>query len=263
MEQGALPGQKDRQSRHPFQRLYGCGGLPGRRPSGAGPWRKERPTAVPVLLGGKGSPAAAFAVPLCGGRTIILAGALSSQRLTKRMMCHDCNRPSILSADFANLGRDVQRVREADWLQCGCDGRACLSPTSTLACLWSNLCEFTDQFWMYTLIEKPVHYVDAFADAGADLLTVHLEADMPPRHSGGLAAMGGRASEGRSPATAHHAAAEAAAWDKVDLILVMTVEQVRRPGVYGPISCQIAAIRRYIQERNPACRLEVDGGVDP
>ena len=52
--------------------------------------------------------------------------------------------------------------------------------------------------------------------------------------------------------------------DKVDLILVMTVE----PGFGGQAFMadqlpKIAAIRRYIQERNPACRLEVDGGVDP
>lgn len=43
--------------------------------------------------------------------------------------------PSILSADFANLGRDVQRVREADWLHVDV-WTVCLSPTSALACLW-------------------------------------------------------------------------------------------------------------------------------
>lgn len=70
MEQGALPDKKDRQSRHPFQRLYDAAGCQVVA-VGAGPWRKERPTAVPVLLG--------------GGRTMCaLAGALSSQRLTRK-----------------------------------------------------------------------------------------------------------------------------------------------------------------------------------
>ena len=75
MEQGALPDKKDRQSRHPFQRLYDAAGCQVVA-VGAGPWRKERPTAVPVLLGGEGLP---------GGRTMCaLAGALSSQRLTRK-----------------------------------------------------------------------------------------------------------------------------------------------------------------------------------
>ena len=83
MEQGALPDKKDRQSRHPFQRLYDAAGCQVVA-VGAGPWRKERPTAVPVLLGGEGLPAAACRI-LCGGRTMIaLAGALSSQRLTRK-----------------------------------------------------------------------------------------------------------------------------------------------------------------------------------
>ena len=83
MEQGALPDKKDRQSRHPFQRLYDAAGCQAVA-VGAGPWRKERPTAVPVLLGGEGLPAAACRI-LCGGRTMCaLAGALSSQRLTRK-----------------------------------------------------------------------------------------------------------------------------------------------------------------------------------
>ena len=115
------------------------------------------------------------------------------------------------------------------------------------------------------MIEKPVRYVDAFADAGADLLTVHLEADMPPGIQAALAAMerrGVRKGIALRPITA--AEAVLSYLDKVDLILVMTVE----PGFGGQSFMadqlpKIAAIRRYIQERNPACRLEVDGGVDP
>ena len=150
----------------------------------------------------------------------------------------------ILSADFANLGRDVQRVREADWLHVDVMDGMFVSNISIGVPVVKSLRKFTDQFLdVHLMIEKPVRYVDAFADAGADLLTVHLEADMRPI----------TAAEAVLPYL-----------DKVDLILVMTVE----PGFGGQAFMadqlpKIAAIRRYIQERNPACRLEVDGGVDP
>ena len=174
--------------------------------------------------------------------------------------------PSILSADFANLGRDVQRVREADWLHVDVMDGMFVSNISIGVPVVKSLRKFTDQFLdVHLMIEKPVRYVDAFADAGADLLTVHLEADMPPGIQAALAAMerrGVRKGIALRPITA--AEAVLPYLDKVDLILVMTVE----PGFGGQAFMadqlpKIAAIRRYIQERNPACRLEVDGGVDP
>ena len=170
--------------------------------------------------------------------------------------------PSILSADFANLGRDVQRVREADWLHVDVMDGMFVSNISIGVPVVKSLRKFTDQFLdVHLMIEKPVRYVDAFADAGADLLTVHLEADMPPGIQAALAAMD-RKGIALRPITA--AEAVLPYLDKVDLILVMTVE----PGFGGQAFMadqlpKIAAIRRYIQERNPACRLEVDGGVDP
>ena len=173
--------------------------------------------------------------------------------------------PSILSADFANLGRDVQRVREADWLHVDVMDGMFVSNISIGVPVVKSLRKFTDQFLdVHLMIEKPVRYVDAFADAGADLLTVHLEADMPPGIQAALAAMerrGVRKGIALRPITA--AEAVLPYLDKVDLILVMTVE----PGFGGQAFMadqlpKIAAIRRYIQERNPACRLEVDGGEE-
>ena len=171
--------------------------------------------------------------------------------------------PSILSADFANLGRDVQRVREADWLHVDVMDGMFVSNISIGVPVVKSLRKFTDQFLdVHLMIEKPVRYVDAFADAGADLLTVHLEADMPPGIQAALAAMerrGVRKGIALRPITAAEAVLP-----YLDKILVMTVE----PGFGGQAFMadqlpKIAAIRRYIQERNPACRLEVDGGVDP
>ena len=174
--------------------------------------------------------------------------------------------PSILSADFANLGRDVQRVREADWLHVDVmDG--CFVPNLTIGIpVVKSIRQCTDMFLdVHLMIDKPVRYIEDFAKAGADLLSVHLEADHPTHIAQALKVMG-ECGVKKAVALRPITAAEAVLpyLDKVDLILVMTVE----PGFGGQAFMadqlpKIAAIRRYIQERNPACRLEVDGGVDP
>ena len=147
--------------------------------------------------------------------------------------------PSILSADFANLGRDVQRVREADWLHVDVMDGMFVSNISIGVPVVKSLRKFTDQFLdVHLMIEKPVRYVDAFADAGADLLTVHLEADMPPGIQAALAAMerrGVRKGIALRPITA--AEAVLPYLDKVDLILVMTVEPGFGGQAFMPIRC--------------------------
>ena len=110
-----------------------------------------------------------------------------------------------------------------------------------------------------------MRYIDAFADAGADLLCVHLEADMPPGIRAALEAMDRRGVKkgiALRPITAAQAVLPYV--KDVDLILVMTVE----PGFGGQKFMadqleKIAAIRQYIDQYNPDCRLEVDGGIDP
>jgi ribulose-phosphate 3-epimerase len=115
------------------------------------------------------------------------------------------------------------------------------------------------------MVEKPGRYVEAFSKAGADLLTVHLEADMPPALHDALRAMdrcGVKKGIALRPITAAEAVLpylEAG----VDLILIMTVE----PGFGGQKFMaeqleKIAQVRRCIEKYNPACHLEVDGGVN-
>ena len=174
--------------------------------------------------------------------------------------------PSILSADFAKLGQEAQRVKSADWLHVDVMDGMFVSNISIGVPVVKSLRKATDMFLdVHLMIEKPVRYIDAFADAGADLLSVHLEADMPPGIRAALEAMDRRGVKKGIVLRPITAAEAVLPYIKdVDLILVMTVE----PGFGGQKFMadqlpKIAAIRKYIDQYNPGCHLEVDGGVDP
>ena len=173
--------------------------------------------------------------------------------------------PSLLSADFTRLGEDVQRVCSADWLHVDVMDGLFVSNISIGVPVVKSLRKATEMFLdVHLMIEKPVRYIDAFADAGADLLSVHLEADMPPGIQAALEAMERRGVK-KGIALRPITAAEAVLpyIKDTDLILVMTVE----PGFGGQAFMEdqlpkITALRQYIEKYNPACRLEVDGGIN-
>ena len=174
--------------------------------------------------------------------------------------------PSILSADFAKLGQEVQRVKSADWLHVDVMDGMFVSNISIGVPVVKSLRKATDMFLdVHLMIEKPVRYIDAFADAGADLLSVHLEADMPPGIRAALEAMDRRGVKKGIVLRPITAAEAVLPYIKdVDLILVMTVE----PGFGGQkfmadMMPKVQQIRAYIDAMNPTCELEVDGGVDP
>ncbi|MBP1758246.1 MAG: Ribulose-phosphate 3-epimerase [Firmicutes bacterium] len=173
--------------------------------------------------------------------------------------------PSILSADFANLGRDIQRVGSADWLHVDVMDGMFVSNISIGVPVVKSVRKFTDMFLdVHLMIEKPARYISAFADAGADLISVHLEADMPPGIREALRLMEEKKVK-RGIVLRPITSAEAVLpyLEEIDLVLVMTVE----PGFGGQSFMadqlpKIRAIRRYMDQYNPQCHLEVDGGVD-
>lgn len=174
--------------------------------------------------------------------------------------------PSILSADFARLGDEIRNVERAgaDWihvdvmdghfvpnLTIGAPVVKCLRPITTLP------------LDVHLMIDEPEKYVDAFADAGADYLTIHVEATQNPgdviqkiRNAGvkpGITLRPATPVEDLMPYL-----------KDVDLILIMTVN----PGFGGQSFMadqveKIKAVRQELMRLNSAALIEVDGGINP
>ena len=174
--------------------------------------------------------------------------------------------PSILSADFANLERDIHRISTADYVHVDVMDGVFVPNISIGLPVLQSIRKVTDMFLdVHLMIVEPIRYVERFCDAGADLVTVHVESDTPENIHAAIDkihAKGKKAGIVLKPATP--AEAVLPYLEKVELILVMTVE----PGFGGQkfmadMMPKVTAIRKLIDEKNPACELEVDGGVDP
>lgn len=173
--------------------------------------------------------------------------------------------PSILSADFANLERDIAAIETADYVHFDVmDGIFVPNISIGIPVLKSVRKVTKMPIDAHLMITQPVRYVDQFCDSGADIVTCHVEADTPENIHLALEkihAKGKRAGVVVKPNT--RAEAVLPFVRECDIILVMTVE----PGFGGQkfmadMMPKVAQIRSYINEMNPACELEVDGGVD-
>ena len=175
--------------------------------------------------------------------------------------------PSILSADFVNLERDIHDIEKngADWVHVDVmDGL--FVPNITIGIpVVQALRRVTDlPLDVHLMIERPIRYVEQFVRAGADWLTIHIEADQPQNTLEALdkiRAMGCKAAISLKPRTPAEAALPYLA--KCDMVLVMTVE----PGFGGQsfmadMMEKVRFLRTTLDRVNPECRIEVDGGVD-
>ena len=173
--------------------------------------------------------------------------------------------PSILSADFSRLGEQVAEATKAgaDYIHVDVmDGRfvpqiTIGAPVVAAVRKWTNL-----PLDVHLMIEAPEHQISQFADAGADIITVHIEA-CPYIHQvvQAIKGMGVKAGVSLNPETPIEALKEVL--PSVDLVLVMTVNPgfSGQPFIEGMLG-KIAQLRAELDEKGLTAELEVDGGIN-
>ncbi|MDA1329706.1 MAG: ribulose-phosphate 3-epimerase [Chloroflexi bacterium] len=173
--------------------------------------------------------------------------------------------PSILSADFAHLADQIAEAEQfgADWLHIDVmDGH--FVPNLSMGAQIVAACRRVSELPLdvHMMIEKPENFLDAFAEAGADHITVHAEAcEDLPQILDSIHSLGCKAGVSIKPATP--AAALESALGTADILLVMSVE----PGFSGQafmpeVLPKVAALRASLDALQSKALIEIDGGID-
>ena len=175
--------------------------------------------------------------------------------------------PSILSADYMNMERDLRETAAmgVKWLHVDIMDGLFVPNLSFGYSMVASMRKVTDQVLdVHLMIDRPIRYVENFCKAGADYLTIHVEADTRENTKAAIEkirALGVKPGIVVKPKTPAEDIAEFL--PLVDLVLVMTVE----PGFGGQkfmehMMPKVKKLRTMLDAVNPGCHLEVDGGVD-
>ncbi len=175
--------------------------------------------------------------------------------------------PSILSCDYMNMERDFTECKNMGikWLHVDVMDGIFVPNISFGMGLVKSMRKVTDLVLdVHLMIDRPLRYVEQFCANGADYLTIHVEADTPENTKEALLKirqLGVKPGIVVKPKTPAEAIAEYL--PLVDMVLVMTVE----PGFGGQkfmadMMPKLKQLRAMLDEVNPDCHLEVDGGVD-
>ena len=175
--------------------------------------------------------------------------------------------PSVLAADFANLESALQDIaaNNGDWVHVDVMDGIFVPNISIGIPVVAAMRKVTDlPLDVHLMIDRPIRYVEEFVKAGADYLTIHIEADQPQNTLDALDkihALGCKAGIVLKPRTPAEAAIPYL--EKCDIVMVMTVE----PGFGGQKfmadqMSKVAQLREWLDDVNPDCHVEIDGGVD-
>lgn len=174
--------------------------------------------------------------------------------------------PSILACDFSHLADEVKKVYDAgaQWLHIDVMDGSFVPNITIGADVVKSIRNKTDAFFdVHLMINAPDFYAKSFADAGAELITFHLEAPVDVKktidHIKSLGVKAGLSVKPNTPAEALEPFI-----DDIDLVLVMTVE----PGFGGQAFMhdmvpKIAKIKEMAKNHNKETYIEVDGGISP